>query len=148
MNDLETFLTTWAEAERDGDAETTERLLADDFVGIGPVGYQLSKTAWLHRQTSGDLHYDELRLDDIATRQYGACAVTTARWNACGTAQGHPIPETTRLTLISVREHGDWRMAGIHFSFIAGTPGAPGDRAAPERHDRGATPNGGLAGKR
>jgi hypothetical protein len=72
----------------------------------------MSKTAWLYRQTSGDLRYDELRLDDIATRQYGACAVTTARWNARGTAQGHPIPETTRLTLISVREHGDWRMAG------------------------------------
>jgi hypothetical protein len=52
MNDLDTFLTTWADAERDGDAETTERLLTDDFVGIGPMGYQLSKPAWVHRQTS------------------------------------------------------------------------------------------------
>jgi ketosteroid isomerase-like protein len=125
MNDLDTFLTTWADAERIGDAATTERLLTDDFVGIGPVGFQLPKRAWLQRQTSADLHYDELRLDEIATRYYGDCAVTTARWNARGTAQGHPIPEATRITLITVKDHGDWRLAGIHFSFIAETPGAP-----------------------
>lgn len=131
MNDLDTFLTTWADAEREGDATTTDRLLTDDFIGIGPVGFQLPKVAWLQRQTSGDLHYDELRLDEISTRRYGECAVTTARWNARGTAQHHPIPEATRLTLISVRDHGDWRMAGIHFSFIAGAPGAPGGPGSP-----------------
>jgi ketosteroid isomerase-like protein len=126
MQDIETFISTWADAEREGDAGTTERLLTDDFVGIGPVGFQLPKEAWLQRQTSGDLHYDELSLEEIATRHYGECAVTTARWNAHGTAQGHPIPEATRITLITVKGDGGWRLAGIHFSFIAGTPGAPG----------------------
>jgi ketosteroid isomerase-like protein len=126
VNDLAVFLTTWADAERAGDAATTERLLTDDFIGIGPVGFQLPKAAWLQRQIGGDLHYDELSLDEVTTRQYGDCAVTTARWNARGTAQGHPIPETTRITLITVEDGGDWRLAGIHFSFIAGTPGAPG----------------------
>jgi ketosteroid isomerase-like protein len=126
MHDLDTVLTTWADAELGGDAVTTERLLTDDFIGIGPVGFQLPKPAWLQRQTSGDLHYDELRLDEITTRQHGDCAVTTARWNARGTAQGRPIPEATRITLITVKDHGDWLLAGIHFSFIAGTAGAPG----------------------
>jgi ketosteroid isomerase-like protein len=128
MNDLDTFLTTWSNAERERDATTTDQLLTDDFMGIGPVGYQLPKSAWLERQTSGDLHYDALHLDEITSRRYGDCAVTTARWNARGTAQGHPIPEATRITLVTVRGHGEWRLAGIHFSFIAGTPGAPGGR--------------------
>jgi ketosteroid isomerase-like protein len=126
MQDLEMFLTAWADAERDGDAATTERLLTDDFVGIGPVGFELPKAAWLQRQTGGDLHYDELRLDEVATRRYGDCAITTARWNARGTAQGHAIPEATRVTLVTVHDNDAWRLAAIHFSFIAGTPGAPG----------------------
>jgi ketosteroid isomerase-like protein len=121
-----TLLSTWADAERAGDTETTDRLLTADFIGIGPVGFQLSKSAWLQRQTDGDLHYDELDLDEVATREYGDCAVTTARWNARGTARGHPIPEATRVTLIAVDDDGDWRLAGIHFSFIAGAPGSPG----------------------
>ena len=53
MSDLTSFLTTWSDAERDGDAATTARLLMDDFVGIGPVGFQLPKEAWLQRKTSG-----------------------------------------------------------------------------------------------
>ena len=129
MSDLTTFLTTWADAERDGDAATTDRLLTDDFIGIGPVGFQLPKQAWLHRQTGGELHYDALSLDEVTTREYGDCAITTARWNARGTAQGHPIPETTRATLVTVKDAGEWRLATIHFSFIAD----PSGDAAPER---------------
>ena len=130
MSDLTTFLTAWADAERDGDAATTERLLTDDFIGIGPVGVQLPKQAWLQRQTGGELHYDALDLDEITTRQYGDCAITTARWNARGTAQGHPIPETTRATLVTVKDGGEWRIATIHFSFIAAASGSPGPLGA------------------
>jgi ketosteroid isomerase-like protein len=124
MSDLTTFLTAWVDAERAGDATTTERLLTDDFVGIGPIGFQLPKQAWLLRQTGGDLHYDALSLDEVTTRQYGGCAITTARWNARGTAQGHPLPETTRATLVTVKDAGEWRLATIHISFIADPSGA------------------------
>jgi len=123
MNDVASLVTTWADAERAGDAATTARLLTDDFIGIGPVGFQLTKQAWLQRQTDGSLQYDDLDLDELVTREYRSCAVTTARWNARGTARGHPIPEATRITLVSVEDGGDWRLAGIHFSFIAGSPG-------------------------
>jgi len=126
MTDIQEFIDTWATAERDADATTTDRLLTDDFVGVGPVGFELPKTAWLQRQTSGSLHYEHLSLDEVATRDYGSSAITTARWNAKGTAQGHPIPEATRVTLVTVDEDGERRLAGLHFSFIAGTPGAPG----------------------
>jgi ketosteroid isomerase-like protein len=126
MNDLTTFLTTWADAERAGDAATTDRLLTDDFIGIGPIGFQLPKQAWLQRQTGGGLHYDALSLDEVTTREYGDCAITTARWNARGTAQGHPLPETTRATLVTVKDDGEWRLATIHFSYVADPSGGPG----------------------
>jgi ketosteroid isomerase-like protein len=131
MSDLTTFLTAWADAERDGDTATTDRLLTDDFIGIGPVGFQLPKPAWLHRQTGGDLHYDALSLDEVTTRQYGDCAITTARWNARGTAQGHAIPEATRATLVTVKDGGEWRLATVHFSFIADPSTRPGPAGPP-----------------
>jgi ketosteroid isomerase-like protein len=123
--EFDTFLDAWASAERDGDTATTDRLLTDDFVGIGPVGYALPKAAWLARHRDG-LHYDRLDLDEVDTRRHGDTAITTARWSARGTAQGHPIPEATRATLIATREDGDWRLAGIHVSFIGATRGALG----------------------
>jgi ketosteroid isomerase-like protein len=127
MNDLDTLLAAWVNAERAGDTQATDRLLTDDFVGIGPLGFVLPKAAWLQRQ----MHYDDLGLDDVNTRRHGDCAITTARWNAKGTAQGHPIPEAVRVTLVSVDDQGDWRLAGVHYSFIAGTPGAPGPPGRP-----------------
>jgi hypothetical protein len=126
MIDIDEFIDIWAGAEREGDAVTTDRLLTDDFVGVGPVGFELPKVAWLARQTGTDLHYDHLSLDEITTRIYGSSAVTIARWNAQGTARGNPLPEATRVTLVTVDDHGERRLASLHFSFIAGTPGAPG----------------------
>jgi hypothetical protein len=65
---IDEFLTTWAQAERTGDAGTTAALLTDDSVGIGPLGFQLPKDAWLGRLASGELRYDELALDEVSVR--------------------------------------------------------------------------------
>jgi len=42
-----------------------------------------------------------------------------------GTYQGNPVPPETRATMVLGVDEANWRMAGIHLSFIAGTPGAP-----------------------
>ena len=109
MNDVNTFIEAWADAERDGDAVTTDRLLTDDFVGIGPLGFELAKSAWLQRQTIGGLHYDRLSLDEISTRAHGDCAITTVRWNAQGNAACFaPSRKRPRATLVTVKDHNDW----------------------------------------
>ena len=100
--------------------------MTDDFVGVGPVGFQLPKAAWLQRMTDGSLHYAALSLDERAARDHGACVIVVARLNAQGTARGHAIPEAVRATLVCLPRDDGWLLAAIHYSFIAGTPGAPG----------------------
>jgi ketosteroid isomerase-like protein len=125
MDDITTFLDAWTDAERAGDAVALDHMLTDDFVGVGPLGFMLPKPAWLARHQTGDLQYETFSLEEMNTRVHGDSAVITARHTAKGAYAGHPIPEAVRATLVLVREGDTRQLAGIQFSFIAGTPGAP-----------------------
>ena len=122
---IDSFLGQWSAAEQAADTGRLEKLLTDDFAGVGPLGFILPRQAWLARHRSGDLRYDSFGLAEVQTRVYGQAAVVTARNDTRGSYQGHPVPEATRATLVLVGDAGNWRLAAIHLSFIAGTPGAP-----------------------
>jgi ketosteroid isomerase-like protein len=122
---LDSFVAEWTNAERTGDVSTLDTMLSDDFVGVGPLGFTLPKPAWLARHQQGDLKYETYALDERQTRVHGDSALITGRQVARGTYQGSPTPEAVRATLSLVNEDGRWQLAGIHMSFIAGTPGAP-----------------------
>jgi ketosteroid isomerase-like protein len=125
--ELDELVTTWVEAERRGDAEALDALLTDDFVGIGPVGFVLPKQAWLSRFAQG-LRYEDLHLDEVSTRRHGDAALIVAHQHARGEHQGNPTPSDARVSVVATREAADdgrWRIVGVQYSFIAGTPGAP-----------------------
>jgi ketosteroid isomerase-like protein len=125
MQAIEEFLTTWAAAEQAGDATTLETQLAGDFTAVGPLGFILTKQAWLGRHRHGDLTYQAFSLSEVNARTVGGTAIVTARNNTRGSYQGHLIPEAVRATLILVSDTASWKLATIHMSFIADTPGAP-----------------------
>jgi Domain of unknown function (DUF4440) len=60
----------WATAELQSDTAFLERLLSDDFVGIGPLGFLLTKQEWIAWLQSGDLKHDALTLDEVMVRVY------------------------------------------------------------------------------
>jgi len=121
---IESFLAEWAAAELAGDTDLLDVLLTDDFMGIGPLGFSLSKPQWLDRHHHG-LAYDAFDLDETQVRSYGDAAIATARDTQRGTAFGHPIPEALRATHVLIRDGQRWRLASVQMSFIAGTRGAP-----------------------
>lgn len=125
MQAIEEFLTTWAAAEQAGDTTTLDIQLASDFTAVGPLGFILTKQAWLARHRHGDLTYQEFSLSEVTARTAGSIAIVTARNNTRGSYHGHPIPEAVRATLILASDTGAWQLAAIHMSFIAGAAGAP-----------------------
>lgn len=60
----------WRKAELQGDVAVLDRLLAGDFIGIGPRGFVLNKEAWLGRHSSGDFKYLSMEQRDPVLRKY------------------------------------------------------------------------------
>ncbi|MHB8600597.1 MAG: nuclear transport factor 2 family protein [Ktedonobacteraceae bacterium] len=112
----------WATAEVRGDAAFLERTLADDFIGIGPLGFMLTKQEWIARHQSSDLQYETFNLDEINVRVYNEAAVLTGRQVQQGAYRGNSINSQLRTTLVFVQQQGQWRLASLHLSTIRQAP--------------------------
>ena len=118
---LEGFIREWADAERREDVAFLRESLTDDFVGIGPLGFMLTKDQWMGRYEGG-LSYDSFALDEVAVRFYGGAAVATCRQSQAGEFRGNDASGEFRATLIFAEQEGRWLLAGLHLSPIAGAP--------------------------
>ena len=123
--ELKDLVEEWANAELAGDVAFLTKTLADDFIGIGPLGFMLTKEQWLARFETGDLAYEAFAIDEVKVRLYGDAAVATCRQTQAGTYQGQAVDVMQgefRATLVFVEHEGRWRLAGLHLSPIAGPP--------------------------
>jgi ketosteroid isomerase-like protein len=116
----------WANAELAGDTDFLGATLADDFVGVGPRGFTLTKEEWLDRHESGALKYGCFALDEVGVRPYGDAAVVVCRQDADGVYEDddgrYDIHEQFRATLVFVRQQGPCRLVGLQLSPILGRP--------------------------
>jgi ketosteroid isomerase-like protein len=112
----------WAIAELERDTAFLEKLLADDFVGIGPLGFLLSKQEWLARHHSGDMTYTVHALDEVKVRSYDEAAILVGRLTQEAAYRGNPMNTHMRTTLVFVRKAGQWHLAGLHFCNIGQPP--------------------------
>ena len=121
---LEKLAQALANAERKGDVAFLAHTLADDFVGIGPRGFILTKDEWLARHKSGDLRYESFELDEVKIRVYGDAAVLTGRETTKVKYRGQDQQGQFRTTEVFVKQDGRWRLAGLQLSPIAPPPSA------------------------
>lgn len=114
---------TWATAELQRDTAFLEKILADDFVGVGPLGFLLTRQEWLARHQTGDLKYDVHTLDETKVRVYNnEAAILIGRLTQEATYRGTPIMAQLRTTLVFIHQHGQWHLAGLHFCHIGQPP--------------------------
>lgn len=101
---------TWATAELRGDGTSLREVLAEDFVGVGPRGFMLTKEQWLSRHETGSLGYKSFALNEMQVRLYGDAAITVCRQSAVRVYEGENgrfgINEQFRATLVFVRQDG------------------------------------------
>jgi hypothetical protein len=107
----------WAVAEGQGDTAFFQRTLTDDFVGVGPLGFMLSKSDSIQRFTSGNSKYESFAWDDVKIRH--RCGGDDGRQTQKAQYQDKVMEGQFRTTLIWVQQQGDWRLAGFHISPIA-----------------------------
>jgi ketosteroid isomerase-like protein len=91
------------------DAETIDRILADDFILVGGLGRTYAKHDLLEEARSGRVVYEFQRDTEQTVRVWGDTAVITALLAAKGTDDGEPFDYKLWFSDTYVRTAGGWR---------------------------------------
>ncbi|MDQ3865072.1 MAG: nuclear transport factor 2 family protein [Actinomycetota bacterium] len=128
----------WAASELRADTASLGEILAEDFIGVGPRGFMLTREQWLYRHDSGNLTYETFEWDEVSVRVHKDAAVMIGRETARAVYEDgdvrHEIQDQFRATLVFVEEEGRWVLLSLHLSPIAGPPA--GSRGANEPEGR------------
>lgn len=91
------------------DAAYSDRVLAENYVAIGPLGTVITKSEILDTRGSARLHYDFINLTEMVVRIYGETAVVTAKAQVKGTDAGEEFSGPYRYTRVWIKQNGAWR---------------------------------------
>jgi len=93
------------------DPTFAQRTLADDYLGITPLGQVITKADTVAARKSGQLRYDSIDISDVVVRVYGNTAVVTARATVRGIDLGEEFNGSYRFTRVWIRRNGHWQAA-------------------------------------
>jgi ketosteroid isomerase-like protein len=106
----------WLDADEHQDRAALNRIIADDFLGTGPMGTIVSKTDVIPREGTGaEAHGLFISGQDMKARVFGDTAIVTGR--GVPKAQRSNRPEV-RFTLVFVKRGDRWQMVAGHLSGI------------------------------
>jgi ketosteroid isomerase-like protein len=101
--------TQYQAAVKQNDAQTMDRMLADDFALVTGSGRTYTKADLLAEARSGRIHYERQDDTDQSVRVWGDAAVITARLVEKGTDDGQPFDKTVWFSDTYVRTPTGWR---------------------------------------
>ena|SRR5215213_4083992 len=101
--------TEYQAAVERNDAETMDRILADDFVLVTGLGKVYTKADLLEEARSGRVVYEQQSDTEQTVRLWGDTAVVTALLSAKGTDDGKPFAYKVWFSDTYVRTSSGWR---------------------------------------
>ena len=119
IHELERLETVWNEAHERGDADTLEKLWADDLEMAVPKMAVLTKADAIGFARSGRMKFLRYRTSDIRVRVYDHAAVVTGRMERTRTINGQEMHDDWRFTNTYIRESEQWRVVSFHASEAA-----------------------------
>ncbi len=115
----------WAKTEETGDTSKLDELLTNDFIGIGPKGFVLTRQQWLQR-FSGGLKYESITVNDVQATCYDKAAIAVARQSQKATFNDNRADAELRMMQTWVEDSGTWKLAALQYSTIdMNIPGRP-----------------------
>jgi uncharacterized protein (TIGR02246 family) len=100
------------------DVEALQRYFADDFIGINPMGVEMTKADVLAQMGSSDYEPESIVNDVRRVRIFGKVAVVVAHGAAKGRYKGQRADMVFAYTRIWVERDGVWRAVAAHASPI------------------------------
>jgi ketosteroid isomerase-like protein len=98
------------------DVDALQRLFADDFSGINPVGAEIAKADIIASAESPDYEPESIVNDVRHVRMFDGVAVVTAQGTARGKYRGQRANMVFVYTRIWVKRDGVWQAVAAHAS--------------------------------
>ena len=102
----------WLDAESNVDRAALNRIIADDFLGTGPMGTTVTKADVIPRE--GVSHGLNITGQDLKVRVFGDTAIVTGR----GLPKGPPERPEIRMTVVFLKRADRWQMVAGHLSAV------------------------------
>jgi hypothetical protein len=116
LKELARLETVWNEAHLQGNAESLDRLWADDLIVTVTNMSTMNKSESLGFLRSGRMKFQRYETSDIRIRTYGDAAVVTGRLVRTRDMSGRSIEDNWRFTKTYVKQAGRWQVVAFHSS--------------------------------
>lgn len=117
-SELQALSERWFQAWLDNDAATVDRLMADDYIYIGPNGLVLDRQAILGVIRSPTYRLDHGTRTDVVVRAVGRDAVVVRhRYQGAGSFEGNAFTDDHRGLMLWEKHAGEWRLVMEQCSF-------------------------------
>ena len=108
----------WFQAWLEKDAATVERLMAEDYLYIGPNGLTLDRQAILAIIRSPSYRLDQGGRTEVVIRALGQeAAVVRHRYQGAGSFEGTSFTDDHRGVMVWEKHAGEWRIVMEQCSF-------------------------------
>jgi len=108
----------WVKALVRADAETLDRVMAEDFYFTYPLEGD-DKAQFIADVTSGDLKIEHLSREQVNVRIFGNTAILTARDSATWMYHGREFSGQYKIIKVFSERNGSWQLCAIQACPIA-----------------------------